>query len=37
VDFKANQVGQTDYYARWQTATGETGPWSAVLKMTVVG
>jgi hypothetical protein len=38
VDFKASQIGQTaHYYARWQTATGETGPWSAALKMTVAG
>ena len=36
VDFKAEQVGQTaHYYARWQTLTGETGPWSQVLRMTV--
>ena len=38
VDFKAEQVGKTAfYYARWQTATGETGPWSPVLRMTVAG
>jgi hypothetical protein len=38
VDFKADQIGKTAFYfARWQTMTGDTGPWSAVLKMTVAG
>ncbi len=38
VDFEAEQIGKTAfYYARWQTPTGKTGPWSPVLKMTVAG
>jgi hypothetical protein len=38
VDFKPEQLGQRAfYYARWQTRTGETGPWSKVASMTVAG
>lgn len=38
VDFRPEQLGQrAHYYARWQTATGETGPWSKAASMTVAG
>jgi hypothetical protein len=38
VEFKPQQVGKKAfYYARWQIATGDTGPWSAVASMTVAG
>lgn len=38
VDFKPAQMGQSAfYYGRWQTATGDTGPWSQVARMTVAG
>jgi hypothetical protein len=38
VEFKPEQKGLTAFYfARWQTATGETGPWSIVASMTVAG
>jgi hypothetical protein len=38
VEFKPAQVGKTAFYfARWQNATGETGPWSQVARMTVAG
>lgn len=38
VDFKPEQVGQSVYYyARWQSATGETSPWGNTLRMIVAG
>lgn len=38
VDFTPQQKGQTAfYYGRWQTATGETGPWSQIVSLTVGG
>jgi hypothetical protein len=38
VRFKSEQVGQkAHYYARWQNAQGETGPWSQVARMLVAG
>jgi hypothetical protein len=38
VEFQPQQVGKKAfYYARWQIATGDTGPWSAVASMTVAG
>ncbi len=38
VEFRREQIGATAfYYARWQTATGETGPWSAVARMSIAG
>jgi len=36
--FKAAEVGKTvHYWARWQTRTGKPGPWSAVLRISVMG
>jgi hypothetical protein len=38
MDFEAADVGKTAfYYARWQTRTGQVGPWSQVASMTVAG
>ena len=38
LDFSAADAGKTAwYYARWQTATGLTGPWSVVISMPIVG
>ena len=38
VEFRHSQIGRTAFYfARWQTPTGETGPWSAVARMSIAG
>ena len=38
LDFAAADAGKTAwYYARWQTATGLTGPWSVPVSMPIVG